>query len=136
MSASDENSAIFMTDTAKQIQKKINKFAFSCGQATLEEHRQKGGNVDVDIAYQYMRFFKDDDAFLEQIEEAYKKGELLSSEMKKHCIDALQAFVKEFQDRRAEVSPEVVKSFMTPHKLVYGQKERKVPAKERPSKKK
>ena len=42
MSASNPNSAIFVTDTAKQIQKKINKFAFSGGRATEEEQREKG----------------------------------------------------------------------------------------------
>lgn len=42
MSASDPNSAIFVTDTAKQIKTKINKYAFSGGCATVEEHRKKG----------------------------------------------------------------------------------------------
>ena len=42
MSASDPTSAIFVTDTPKQVQKKINKYAFSGGQATVEEHRQLG----------------------------------------------------------------------------------------------
>ena len=42
MSASDPNSAIFVTDTAKQIKTKINKYAFSGGCATVEEHREKG----------------------------------------------------------------------------------------------
>ena len=42
MSASDPNSAIFVTDTAKQIKTKINKFAFSGGRATVEEHRERG----------------------------------------------------------------------------------------------
>lgn len=42
MSASDPTSAIFVTDTAKQIKTKINKYAFSGGCATVEEHREKG----------------------------------------------------------------------------------------------
>eukprot|EP00775_Hariotina_reticulata_P010348 gene10348-10505_t len=42
MSASDPNSAVFVNDTPKQIKDKINKFAFSGGGATLEEHRAKG----------------------------------------------------------------------------------------------
>lgn len=40
MSASDPNSAIFVTDTANQIKKKVNKFAFSGGRTTVEEHRE------------------------------------------------------------------------------------------------
>ena len=61
MSASDANSAIFLSDTAKQIKTKINKYAFSGGQETLEEHRELGGNPDVDVAYQYLQFMMDDD---------------------------------------------------------------------------
>lgn len=67
MSASDPNSSIFLTDTAKQIKNKINKYAFSGGGATVEEHKEKGGNCDVDIAYQYLTFFLEDDEKLEQI---------------------------------------------------------------------
>lgn len=61
MSASDDNSAIFLSDSAKQIKTKVNKYAFSGGRETLEEHREKGGNADVDVAYQYLTFFMEDD---------------------------------------------------------------------------
>jgi tryptophanyl-tRNA synthetase len=27
----------------------------------MEEHREKGGNPDVDVAYQYLQFFMEDD---------------------------------------------------------------------------
>lgn len=136
MSASDENTAIFMTDTPKQIQKKINKYAFSGGQVTVEDHRRLGGNPDVDVAFQYLSFFKDDDQLLEDTYNSYKKGELLSGELKKLCIDTLQEFVKGFQERRAKVDQSVIDSFMKPHKLVWGNKERLVPAKVREKKEK
>jgi hypothetical protein len=45
----------------------INKYAYSGGCATVEEHRQKGGNTEVDIAYQYLTFFLEDDDKLEEI---------------------------------------------------------------------
>ena len=54
MSASDDNSSIFLTDTPKQVKNKINKHAFSGGQTSVEEHRAKGGNCDVDISYQVL----------------------------------------------------------------------------------
>lgn len=135
MSASDTTTSIFMDDTPKQIQKKINKYAFSGGRATLEEHRELGGNVDVDVAYQYLSFFSYDDEKLAQLADGYKKGEILSSEMKKECISVLQEYVAGYQERRAKVDDAVLDLFMKPHKLQWGQKERKVPAKERPSKK-
>lgn len=67
MSASNENSAIYVTDTPKQISKKINKHAFSGGGATEEDQRRNGANLEVDVAYQYLRFFLEDDAQLEEV---------------------------------------------------------------------
>jgi tryptophanyl-tRNA synthetase len=67
MSASIVESSITLTDTAKQIQSKINKYAFSGGQVSIEEHRRLGGDPEVDVAYNYLRHFMDDDAKLEQI---------------------------------------------------------------------
>lgn len=136
MSASDTTTSIFMDDTPKQIQKKINKYAFSGGRATLEEHRELGGNIDVDVAYQYLSFFSYDDEKLEKLAAGYKKGEIMSSEMKQECIAVLQDYVAAYQARRKLVDQDVLDSFMKPHKLVSGQQERLVPAKERVKKSK
>lgn len=67
MSASDTTSSIFMTDTAGQIKNKINKHGFSGGRETEEEHRQLGGDPDVDVAYQYLTFFEESDEVLKQL---------------------------------------------------------------------
>ncbi|XP_061395155.1 tryptophan--tRNA ligase, cytoplasmic-like, partial [Musca vetustissima] len=64
MSASEQNSAVFLTDTPKQIKNKINKYAFSGGRVTVEEHRKLGGIPDIDVAYQLLKFFLEDDAKL------------------------------------------------------------------------
>ena len=45
----------------------INKHAFSGGQDTVEEQRKKGGDCERDVSFQYLRFFLEDDARLEQI---------------------------------------------------------------------
>lgn len=47
--------------------RQINKYAYSGGGMTVEEHREKGGNCDVDIAFQYLTFFLEDDERLEEI---------------------------------------------------------------------
>ena len=47
----------------------INKYAFSGGRDTVEDHRKYGGDVTVDIAYQYLTFFLEDDEKLAQIKE-------------------------------------------------------------------
>ncbi|KAL7062499.1 hypothetical protein AAHC03_0544 [Spirometra sp. Aus1] len=119
MSASDTNSAIFVTDTPKQIKTKINKYAFSGGGATIEEHRAKGENCDIDVSYQYLRFFLEDDAQLEKIRTEYTSGELLTGNLKKVLISLLSDLVTEHQRRRAAVTDEIVQQFMTPRKLEF-----------------
>jgi tryptophanyl-tRNA synthetase len=57
MSASIESSSILVRDGPKQIAKKIRLYAFSGGRETLEEHRLKGGDPEVDVSYQYLKFF-------------------------------------------------------------------------------
>ena len=94
MSASDPTNAIYMTDTANEIKKKINKFAFSGGCATVEEQREKGANIDVDVSIKYLEVFMDDDEKLEEIKRKYKSGEMLTGEVKKELIEVLQKYVK------------------------------------------
>ncbi|KAK9449572.1 uncharacterized protein V1518DRAFT_373110 [Limtongia smithiae] len=129
MSASDNSSAIFMTDTSKEIDKKIKRYAFSGGRDTLEEQRKYGGNPDVDVSFQYLSFFLDDDEALEKVREDYKSGKLLTGELKVMCIKVLQEFVGEFQKRRAQVSQDVVDLYMRPRALEWGKQERRVPVK-------
>ncbi|XP_050487855.1 tryptophan--tRNA ligase, cytoplasmic [Bombus huntii] len=117
MSASDNNTAIFLTDTAKQIKNKINKHAFSGGQATIEEHRQLGGNCDIDISYQWLRFFLEDDEKLEQLRKGYISGEILTGELKKELIEVLQPLVAAHQEARNKLTDEIVKQYMIPRDL-------------------
>lgn len=119
MSASDANSAIFMSDSPSQIKKKINTHAFSGGRQTMEEHRELGGNPEIDVAYTYLSYFLEDDAELESLAQQYRSGELLTGDMKKRCIEELQKFVSAFQERRAQVTEEVMRSYMRPRKLEY-----------------
>uniref|UniRef100_A0A8D0GL72 Tryptophan--tRNA ligase, cytoplasmic n=1 Tax=Sphenodon punctatus TaxID=8508 RepID=A0A8D0GL72_SPHPU len=119
MSASDPNSSIFLTDTPKQIKTKINKHAFSGGKDTVEEHRKYGGNCDVDVSYMYLTFFLEDDDKLEQMKQAYTNGALLTGELKKLLIETLQPLIAAHQQRRKEVTEEMVKEFMTPRKLAF-----------------
>ncbi|XP_075387900.1 tryptophan--tRNA ligase, cytoplasmic isoform X2 [Tenrec ecaudatus] len=119
MSASDPNSSIFLIDSAKQIKNKVNKHAFSGGRDTVEEHREHGGNCEVDVSFMYLTFFLEDDDRLEQIRKDYSSGAMLTGELKKALIDVLQPLVAEHQARRQEVTDEVVKEFMTPRKLFF-----------------
>lgn len=117
MSSTDPNSAILLTDTAKQIKTKVNKYAFSGGKPTVEEHRDQGGDTDVDVSYHLLRFFQPDDAELEKIRSTYRSGELLSGEIKKLAIECIQPIVSAHQEKRKLVTDEIVEKFMTPRKL-------------------
>jgi len=117
MSASDANSSIFLSDTPKQIKNKINKYAFSGGGVTVEEHQKNGGNCDVDISYQYLTFFLEDDAKLAQIKEDYTSGKLLTGFLKKELIDVLTPICVSHQEARKNLTDEIVKEFMRPRPL-------------------
>lgn len=101
MSSSDPTSYIALTDTPEEAAMKIKKYAFSGGQATVEEHRKKGGNPDVDVAFQILRYgFEPDDKKLEKIEKDYRSGKLLTGELKQITINKLTAFLKEHHKKR------------------------------------
>ena len=67
MSSSDPNSSIFLTDTPEEIRHKINKYAFSGGKDTKEAHEKHGGNTELDVSYQYLSFFLEDDEKLAEV---------------------------------------------------------------------
>ncbi|KAG0233348.1 tryptophan--tRNA ligase [Actinomortierella wolfii] len=113
MSASVDSSAIFMTDTAAQIKNKITRHAFSGGGATKALHEEFGGNTEVDIPYQYLSFFLEDDEELAQIKKNYEAGTMTTAEIKKRCIEVLQEFVGEFQKRKAAITDEVLDQYMS-----------------------
>jgi tryptophanyl-tRNA synthetase len=98
--SSSAGQAIYMTDDAKTVKDKVNKYAFSGGRDTLDEHRRHGGNPDIDVAYQWLTYLEDDDKLLKQINDDYKSGALLSGEMKKVLIDKLNTMLAEHQKRR------------------------------------
>ena len=101
MSASSENETIYTTDSPEIVKKKINKYAFSGGQPDIEEHRKKGGNPDIDVSYQYLRiFFEQDDNKLKKIYDDYKSGNMLTGELKSILIEKINEFLKSHQEKR------------------------------------
>ncbi|CAM8961626.1 unnamed protein product [Rhodiola kirilowii] len=112
MSASDPNSAIYVTDSGNSIKKKINKYAFSGGQDSIEKHRELGANIEVDIPFKYLCFFLDDDDELEDIRQKYGKGEMLTGEVKLKLTQVLTEMVERHRVARAAVTDEMVDAFM------------------------
>jgi len=115
MSASIPESAIWLIDDEKTVRKKIMKYAFSGGQPTIEEHRKKGGNPDIDVSFQWLRIlFEPDDSKLSKIEENYRSGALLSGELKEILVEKINQFLERHREQKERVNPEM---FMRTGKL-------------------
>jgi len=113
MSSSDlGNTVIYLSDSPKEVETKIKKYAFSGGRDTLEEHRKKGGNPDIDVSFQYLKFFfEPDDKKLQKIYNDYKSGKMLTSELKNILIDKINSFLKEHQKKK-EIAKKQIGKFM------------------------
>ncbi|NYZ79505.1 tryptophan--tRNA ligase [Candidatus Micrarchaeota archaeon] len=109
MSSSEQHTAIFTTDSPAVVREKINKYAFSGGQATVEEQRRKGGNPAVDVSYRWLTFFEEDDRKLKEIYEDYKSGKMLTGELKAVLIEKINAFLKQHQEKREKAKKEIDK---------------------------
>jgi len=112
-SSSDSDKAILMTDDPKTVKRKINKYAFSGGQDTTEEHRKKGGNIEIDVACQWLKYFEDDDKKLAEIYDKYSKGELLSGELKTILIDKINKILSIHQTRRKNAEKQIPNFILT-----------------------
>lgn len=110
-SSSSSDKTILMTDDAKTVKRKINKYAFSGGRDTVEEHRREGGDVEVDVACQWLKYFEEDDEKLAEIYDKYTKGELLSGEVKAKLIEKVNEILSAHQARR-EKAEEMLSEFV------------------------
>ncbi|KAL7253537.1 hypothetical protein ACSBR1_007969 [Camellia fascicularis] len=88
MSASDPNSAIYVTDSSKDIKNKV------------------------DIPIKYLGFFLEDDAELDYIRKEYGAGRMLTGEVKNRLIELLTELVERHCRARAAVTDEMVDAFM------------------------
>ncbi|MBI4155502.1 tryptophan--tRNA ligase [Candidatus Woesearchaeota archaeon] len=102
MSASIVESGIYTTDDPKTVEMKIKKHAFSGGQPTIEEHRKKGGNPDIDSCYQILNYLEPDDKKVTKIYNDYKSGKLLTGKLKEITIEFINKFLKEHQKKREQ----------------------------------
>ena len=108
MSASEENSTIYTTDSPDVVKMKINKYAFSGGKPDVEQHRKEGGNPDIDVSYQYLRiFFEPDDNALKKIHDDYKSGKMLTGELKAILIEKINNFLKIHQENREKARDKI-----------------------------
>ena len=121
MSSSDENSAIFLTDSPEDIQRKIKENAFSGGQMTKKLQEELGADLEKDVSYQWLRFFLEDDEELEAIGKSYGSGQgdyWSTGKVKERLVQVLQELVGDHQARRQHITDEVVNEWMSERSLV------------------
>jgi len=116
-SSAGTETVILLTDDEKTVRTKVNKYAFSGGQPTVEEHRKKGGNCEVDVPFQWLKIlFETQDSKLKTIEEDYRSGKMLTGEIKQILIEKINLFLKEHRERRKKAE-KLVDRYMQSGKL-------------------
>lgn len=108
-----KNSTLFLNMDPKLISKTIKSHAFSGGGDTLEEHKKYGGDIRVDICYQYLTFFLKDDQKLQEIAEEYTSGRLETGHLKEITADLVAQEISEHQRALETVTPQVVEQFFS-----------------------
>lgn len=117
MSSSIPESAIYLTDDPKTVEKKIMKYAFSGGQPTVELQRKFGANLEIDVPYQWLYyFFEENDEEVKRIEEEYRSGKMLTGEVKQILVQRVNEFLERHRERR-EKAKDLVKDFKYEGKL-------------------
>ncbi len=102
-----KNNAIFLNDNEKTIREKINK-SFSGGQPTVEEHKAKGGNPEIDVSCIYLKNLFLTPEKSKRVIEQYKKGKLLTKDVKQMFTDETIKFIKKFQNNLKKIKDKTV----------------------------
>ncbi len=83
----------------------------------MELHRRLGGNPEIDVPFQWLYyFFEEDDNRIEEIREDYKSGKILSGELKQLLVDKLNDFLEDHRRKRDEAK-DLVNTFKYDGKL-------------------
>jgi len=124
-SSTGTDSTIFLSDSPETIAEKVKKYAFSAGgqkdgDGTLTDHLKYGGRPQDDMSYQYLRYFEMDDARLAEVFRRFtlstEKGDVITeqyscNDLKELLIEKLVELTKQHQEKKAAVTPEILKGF-------------------------
>ena len=96
------NNAVFLSDTPKQVKKKI-------GQMYPGQSREPNepGNPDINPVFGYADIFVEDTALVEQLRDRYRRGDNIGDgEIKAVVIEAVNALLEPMRERRAALEGE------------------------------
>lgn len=106
-----ETSTLFLDMKPDEVEKIIKRNAFSGGKDSLEEHRKSGGDIKIDIPYQYLSYFVEDDEELRKIAKAYSDGDMTSSEIKSLAANIVSEVIRNHQQKKSEITDADVTEF-------------------------
>ena len=117
MSSSKAAATLFLTDDRETLVKKVLTLCQSGADPDPEIHKQKGGNCDMDMAYQYLRYFEEDDAKLEEIKKNFTEGKLSAEGIKRILAEKLWEIVSKIQENRSKITDEIFEDFYRRKKI-------------------
>ena len=115
-SSNPENGVIELMDNENAVQKKI-KSAVSGGCKTLSDFQRSGGNKHTDVSYNILKYVLRDEDTYTQIGKEYCEGGLSSGALKNYVSDAINKFLKEWKERRSQITEDTITQVMTPRRL-------------------
>jgi tryptophanyl-tRNA synthetase len=111
MSASDPESSVFLTDPPDVAAGKLLN-AFTGGQPTVKEQKEKGGNPDICSVFEWLKYHLiEDDKKLSEIYNACKSGNLVCGDCKAHASELIYAFMRDHHYKR-EQARKIVHKYM------------------------
>ena len=107
MSSSKPESAIFLTDSPKEANKKIMN-AKTGGAVSLEEQKRHGGKPDECMIYElFLYHLIEDDKELQDIYAACKNGEKMCGHCKKHAAQLIEKLLLDLQEKRKNAKDKI-----------------------------
>jgi len=101
MSSSEPHTAIFLNDSLKEVEKKIQK-AFTGGRPSVEEHRRLGGIPEICKVCELLKFHQPNKKKYEKTVEEFRSGRMLSGELKQVAVEHFKDFLESHQAKRAD----------------------------------
>jgi len=100
-SSVDCDYTLFLNLPKEEIHSKILKFCKT----------NKGKNLDEDMAYQYLRYFEEDDNKLNEIKNNYINEKMSEYEIKKYLFNKIWKVIEEVQNCRKNIDKNVFDEF-------------------------
>lgn len=111
MSGSKPSTAIYLSDTKLEINKKIKK-AYTGSVSVMEVHQELGGVPEICSVFSLLNSQMEDDEMVKKIYKDYVEGKLSMDKLKKRVAKLIVEVVGEHQEKRKKVTEKRVDKFL------------------------